>query len=112
MESIEAYLLLFGVVIVVGQLFNRSTIPVALLLVITGMLLSFFPFIPRLDLSPTLVLNVFLPLLVYEISAYSSWGDFKKNIRPIALLSVGHVIFIALLIAIVIHALLPELGWP
>ena len=77
------------------------------------MLLSFIPDFPAIKLNPNLVLNILLPLIVYQISAYASWKEFKKNSRPIALLSIGHVIFITFLVAVIVcHALLPQLGWP
>jgi CPA1 family monovalent cation:H+ antiporter len=94
MESFIVYLILFSVIVVLGHTFRKSTIPIGLIFVITGMLLSFIPFIPDIHLNPTLVLNFFLPLLIYVISAFSSWRDMKKQARPIALLSIGHVVFI------------------
>lgn len=112
MEQIEIYIVLFGIIVIVGQIFRKSTVPISLLLVITGMLLSLIPAFPRVTLDSTTVLNIFLPLLIYQISAFSSWKDVKKNLRPISLLSVGHVIFITTLVAVVIHALIPQLGWP
>lgn len=112
MDQFIVYLILFSIIILVSHLFQKSTIPIPLILVIVGMLLSFVPFFPEIKLDSTLVLDFFLPLLVYEISAFSSWRDMKKQFRPIALLSVGHVIFITVLVAIVIHFLIPQLGWP
>jgi Na+/H+ antiporter len=112
MGQLETYLILLAIIVVIGQLFSKSPIPISLLLVITGMLLSLVPIFPHINLNPTLVLNVFLPVLVYQISAFTSWQDFKKNLRPIALLSVGHVIFIVILIAVIMHALIPQLSWP
>jgi len=112
MEQFIIYLLLFSIIVFLGQLFEKSVIPNALILVIAGMLLSLVPFFPAITLDSNLVLNFFLPLLVYEIGAFSSWRDMKKQFRPIALLSIGHVIFITFLVAIVIHALIPSLGWP
>jgi Na+/H+ antiporter len=112
MEQITLYIILFAVVVLVGQLFNKTAIPIALLLIITGMLLSFIPGFPTVRLNPDIVLDVFLPLMVYEISVLASWQEMRKNYRPIALLSIGHVIFITLLIAATIHALLPQMGWP
>lgn len=112
MDSLIIYLILFAAVALMGQLFQRSTIPIALILVIFGMVLSFIPFFPEIHLDSKLVLNVFLPLLVYEISAFSSWRDMKKQMSPIALLSIGHVVFITILVALVFHALLPQMGWP
>jgi CPA1 family monovalent cation:H+ antiporter len=112
MEQIESYLFMFCVIIAIGQLFRSSAIPIALILLIAGVLISFLPFVPQINLNPHLVLDIFLPLLVYESSAFSSWRDIKKNIRPIALLSIGHVIFITILVAVCAHALIPDLGWP
>ena len=112
MDLFIIYLLLFGIIVLLGQLFRKSTVPIALILVIFGMLLSFIPFFPEVHLDSQLVLNFFLPLLIYQISSFSSWRDMRKQLRPIALLSVGHVIFITILVAIVIHALIPQMSWP
>lgn len=111
-DSTEVYTALLAIVVIVGTLFSKSPVPTSLLLVITGMFLSLIPGFPHIDIKPDLVLDVFLPLLIYQISVSSSWKDVKKNLRPIALLSVGHVIFIAFLVAFVIHAVIPEMGWP
>ena len=112
MDQFIIYLLLFSIIVFLGQLFQKSTIPLTLILVIFGMLMSFVPYFPDVNLDSNLVLDFFLPLLVYQISSFSSWRDMKKQFRPIALLSIGHVIFITLLVACVIHALIPHLGWP
>jgi monovalent cation/hydrogen antiporter len=112
MIEIITYLALFGIVVIIGQLFDRLVIPIALLLVFVGMLLSLIPNFSWVTLNPNLVLNIFLPLLIYQISAFASWQDFKKHIRPISLLSVGHVIFITILVALVLKKFIPELGWP
>ncbi len=112
MDTIEIFVILFGIIVAVAQLFNKSSIPTSLLLVITGMILSFLPYFPQINLNPDIVLNIFLPVLVYEISAYSSWQDLKKNVRPVILMSVGHVLFITAVVAVVIHALIPQIGWP
>lgn len=112
MDQLATYVILFGIIVIIGQIFHRSSYPISLLLVLTGMILSFVPGFPNVTLNSALVLNVFLPLLVYQISSFSSWQDFKKNLRPIALLSVGHVIFIMLVVAVVVHIVIPELGWP
>ncbi len=112
MEKIEIIVLLFTIILIIGQVFRKSPIPTSLLLVLVGMILSYIPEFPRVTLNPEIILDIFLPLLVYQISTMSSWYDFRKNLRPIALLSVGHVIFITVAVAVVIHALIPELGWP
>lgn len=112
MDQFIIYLILFSIIVLLGQLFQKSSIPLALILVIFGMAMSFVPIFPHIILDSNLVLNFFLPLLIYQISSFSSWRDIKKQMRPIALLSVGHVIFITVFVAIVIHALIPQMGWP
>lgn len=112
MELFIIYLILFAFIVFLGQIFQNSTTPLALILVIFGFLLSFVPFFPEIHLDSNLVLNIFLPLMVYQISAFSSWHDIKKQIRPISLLSIGHVVFITILVAVVFHALIPQIGWP
>ena len=112
MEQFEIYIVLFGAIVIIGQLFKDSSIPISLLLVMTGMLLSLLPAFPHINLDSTLVLHIFLPLLVYQISSFSSWRDVKKDLRPITLLSVGHVVFITFVVAIVAHALIPQFSWP
>jgi monovalent cation/hydrogen antiporter len=112
MDPFIIYLTLFSIIVILGQTFQKSTIPIALILVITGMLLSFIPFFPEIYLNSKLILNIFLPLLIYEICAFSSWHDMKKQARPITLLSIGHVIFITCIAAMVIHILIPQMSWP
>lgn len=112
MDPFIIYLILFSIIVLLGQLFQKSTVPVALILVILGMVLSFIPFFPETHIDSKLVLNIFLPLLIYQISSFSSWHDIKKQARPITILSIGHVFFITLLVAVVIHALIPQIGWP
>lgn len=112
MDQLVIYIILFSIIVFFGQLFQKSSVPLALILVITGMILSFLPYFPKIGLNSEVVLNLFLPILIYQISAFSSWRELKKQIRPIASLSLGHVVFITLLVAIVIHTLIPKMGWP
>jgi CPA1 family monovalent cation:H+ antiporter len=44
-------------------------------------------------LDPELVFLFFLPPLLYPAALYTSWRDFRANIRPISLLAVGLVLF-------------------
>src|SRR5579872_6617410 len=112
MDQSIIYLILLGVIAVVGALFHKAAVPSSLLLVIVGMLLSFFPAFPQVEINPKLILEVFLPLLVYETSALMSWRDVKLNLQPIMVMSIGHVLFITVLVAVAVHYLIPSLGWP
>lgn len=112
MEQEIIYVFLFSIILIMGLAFKKFRVPITLILVIAGMILSFIPQFPKVRVDPDLMLHVFLPILIYQISAFSSWYDFKKNIRPITLLSIGHVVFITFIVAYIMHGLIPELGWP
>lgn len=112
MEQFAIYIILFGIIVIVGQVFDKTTIPLSLILVIVGMILSMVPNFPTVTLNPDVVLDIFLPILIYQASSFSSWKEYKKNFRPITLLSIGHVVFITCIVAFIIHALKPDLGWP
>lgn len=111
MDQIEIYIGLLSLSVMVSFLFRKTSIPPPLLLLITGLMISLIPHVPRVQLNPELVLDIFLPMLIYPASALFSWRDVKSNLKPILFLSIGHVLFIAALVAVVIHALIPELGW-
>src|SRR6201985_2995386 len=64
------------------------------------------PGVPSLELPPELVLLVVLPPLIYSASVAMSWREFKSNLRPIILLSVGCLIFPAFMVAAATHYLI------
>jgi len=78
---------------------RRWDVPHAILLVLLGLALSFLPWMPRLELDPTLVLTLFLPPLLYNAGVGMSWRGFRQNLRPILLLAVGAVVFTAACVA-------------
>ncbi|MBS0289632.1 MAG: Na+/H+ antiporter [Proteobacteria bacterium] len=112
MSQIELLVLLLGLIAIVGFIFRKSVIPTSLFLVLTGILLSLPIDFPLISRHPDLVLNVFLPLLLYQISSFSSWREYRKQIKPILLLSVGHVLFITVLVACFVRYCFPQISWP
>ena len=98
---------LVATVTVVTGLSRRSPVPAPLLLTVVGVVASFIPGIPNVDLSPELVLVGFLPPLLYAAALKTSLVDFRRNRRPIALLSVGLVIATTLVVGLVTWWLLP-----
>jgi Na+/H+ antiporter len=59
--------------------------------------------IPTLGLDPDVVLFVMLPPLLYSAALESSYVDIRRNMRPILHLSVGLVVFTAVLVAGTVH---------
>lgn len=104
--NFQVFLVLLAVLAGVALLARRLHIAPAILLLVTGIGIAFVPGVPRLELPPDLVLLLILPPLIYSASVAMSWRDFKANIRPIALLAIGCVIFTACAVATATHYLL------
>jgi monovalent cation/hydrogen antiporter len=106
--------LLAVMVTVTGLLFlaRRIAVPYPILLVLGGLILGFVPGLPRLQLSPDLVLLVFLPPLLYEAAFFSSPRDLRASLRPISLLAIGLVLTTMGAVAATAHAVVDGLSWP
>lgn len=99
--------LLFLVTMLV-MLGEKLRISYPIFLVIAGLLLSFIPGIPRVEINPEIVFSIFLPPLLYEAAWFTSWKDFWKWKRPISLLAFGLVIFTSCIIAYLSEAMIPN----
>ena len=102
----QIFLILLAVLAGTALLARRINIAPAILLLLAGIALAFVPGMPSLELPPELVLLLVLPPLIYSASVAMSWREFKFNLRPIILLSVGCVIFTAFAVAAATHYLI------
>jgi Na+/H+ antiporter len=102
----QIFLILLAVLAGTALLARRINVAPAILLLLAGVALAFVPGMPALELPPELVLLVVLPPLIYSASVAMSWREFRYNLRPIILLSVGCVIFTAFAVAAATHFLI------
>jgi monovalent cation/hydrogen antiporter len=98
---------LVSVVTAVGALARRFGLPAPLILTLVGAVASFVPYIPRVELTAELVLFGLLPPLLYAAAIRTSLIDFRHNMRPIGLLSVGLVLFTTVGVGLVVWLMLP-----
>jgi Na+/H+ antiporter len=111
MDRVEVFVgLLIAAIPLVG-LARRWRIPYPIVLVIGGLGLGFVPGLPRIELSPDLVLLIFLPPLLYWESITAPTDEMRANARMIWPLAIGLVILTTAVVALVAHALVPALGW-
>jgi CPA1 family monovalent cation:H+ antiporter len=87
---------------------RRYNLSAPLLVVVVALGVALIPGVPRLELEPELVLTVVLPPLLYSTSLESSLTHFKRNLRPIVALGVVLVAVTAVVVALVVHLLLPD----
>src|SRR5262245_34510098 len=102
---------LIATVTAVTAMSRRAPLPAPLLLTVVGLVASYVPGVPGVELPPDVVLFGFLPPLLYAAAINTSLVDFRKNRRPIALLSVGLVIFTTVIVGFVTWWLLPVPAW-
>ena len=107
--EITVVLLAFVVAVVVAA--QKLNQPYPVVLVLAGLAVSFVPHLPAVQLNPDVFFFYFLPALIYPAALFTSWRDFRRNLRPILLLAIGLVLATMAVVASVAHAFVPELPW-
>ncbi|MFG2339210.1 Na+/H+ antiporter [Streptomyces yangpuensis] len=111
MDVLQLVALVAGSAAVAG-LARRTPVPAPLLLVAAGLAASYVPGVPAYTLDPHIVLPLLLPPLLYTAAVDSSYLDLRANIRPIAMLSVGYVLFATVVVGYATYLLVPGLSLP
>jgi len=104
-------LTLAALVVALTALARRLPIPSPILQVAAGAALALLPGVTVPTLDPDLVFFVFLPPILWAAAYFTNFREFRANIRPIGLLSVGLVIATTAAIAATAHALIPGMPW-
>jgi Na+/H+ antiporter len=102
----QTVLFMMAVLAAVAVAAKRLNLAPSILLVIAGIGMALVPGLPKVRLAPELVLLVILPPLIYSAGVSMSWRDFRFNLRPIALLAFGCVVFTTCAVAAAAHYLL------
>src|SRR4028119_2080417 len=103
---------LLGLVVVVAAvaaLSRRGPVAGPIPCVLVGVALSYVPGVPDYRIDPNVVLLLFLPPLLYSAAWRTSNRSLRANLRPIALLSVGLVLFTTLVVGLAAWAVGPGL---
>jgi monovalent cation/hydrogen antiporter len=110
--EIAFQLVALAIVVLAGTaLADRVRFPAPLGLIVVGVAASYLPGVPDVHLSSDVVLLGLLPPLLYSAAIQTSLVDFNAHRRAILLLSVGLVVFTALGVGALVHALLPDIAW-
>ncbi|MFJ5553225.1 Na+/H+ antiporter [Streptomyces sp. NPDC093225] len=108
MDALPLVWLVAGSAVVAG-IARRTPVPAPLLLVVVGLAVSYLPGVPPYGLDPHIVLPLLLPPLLYTAAVDSSYLDLRANARPVAMLSIGYVLFATLVVGWVAYLLVPGL---
>ncbi|MDN2501741.1 sodium:proton antiporter, partial [Nocardia nova] len=96
-----------AVAVALAALARRIGMAEPLLLTVAGVVASYLPFVPQIDIDPEWVLLGLLPPLLYTASISTSLLEFKPKKVSITLLSVGLVLATTFAVAAVVWRLLP-----
>ncbi|WP_330240684.1 Na+/H+ antiporter [Streptomyces sp. NBC_00525] len=108
MDALPLVALVAGSAATAG-LARRTPVPAPLLLVAAGLIASYVPGVPTYTLDAHIVLPLLLPPLLHTAAVDSSYLDLRANLRPVALLSVGYVLFATVVVGWLAHLLVPGL---
>ena len=111
MDILTALIIDLIVIAVLFEVARRLDLPYPALFVLGGLALGFIPGLPSVDLEPELVLLVFLPPLLFVAAFQTPIRDLRRNLGPIARLSIALVILTTVVVAAVAQALVPGMGW-
>ena len=109
MGELSVVLVVLGATVLVLPVADRLRLPYPLLMLVFGLVLAVIPGIPVLQINPELILPLLLPPLLYSAARSTSWLEFKRNWRAIALLAVALVLVTAFTVGLVLQALVPGL---
>ena len=84
LDRLLVFLLIAGIV---AMLTRRLRVPYSVGLVLTGIILSLFPFFANVPLSKELIFNVFLPPLVFEAALQIRWKELRRELPVILMLA-------------------------
>ncbi|MFF4491948.1 Na+/H+ antiporter [Streptomyces sp. NPDC001544] len=111
MDVMPLLLLVAGSAAIAGAA-RRTPVPAPLLLVAAGLLVSYVPGVPDYTLDPDVVLPLLLPPLLYTSATDSSYLDLRAQLRPVALLSVGYVLFATFVVGWAVYRIVPGIPLP
>jgi Na+/H+ antiporter len=110
-REIEIILGLIFAATLLQPIARRLDVPVAIVQVFGGILLSALPFIPTVPINPDVTFVLFVPPLLYRAAATSSLRDTRRDLRPILALAVALVLLTIAVVAVLAHTIAPRIPW-
>ena len=96
---------------ILAALARRIGAPYPALVALAGAALALIPGVPTLVLDPELALALFVAPVLLDAAFDSSPRDLRANWRVVAGLALGAVALTIIFVAIVAHALVPDMSW-
>src|SRR5213596_2828030 len=104
-EKTELILICLVAVALLAIVARKIRVPYPILLTCGGVLLALVPGLPAIHLEPKLVFDLFLPPLLYPAAIFTSWRDFRLNLRSILPMAIVLVLLTMTVTAYLFHGL-------
>jgi Na+/H+ antiporter len=101
------YIVLIIIILFLVMLGQKLKIAYPIVLVLGGLVLSFYPGVHAININPELIFVIFLPPLLYEAAWYTSWKDLWRWRRVITSFAFLIVIVTSLVVALVSSVIIP-----
>lgn len=107
LENFPFYLGILLVILLLIMLANKIKVAYPILLVLAGLVISFIPGVPVINIEPELIFFIFLPPLLYEAAWKISWKEMWRWRRIITSFAFVVVFLSALSVALVANYIIP-----
>lgn len=107
LQNFPFYLGLLIVIVLLIMVANKIKVAYPILLVLAGLIISFIPGVPVINIQPELIFFIFLPPLLYEAAWKVSWKEMWKWRRIITSFAFVVVFLSALSVALVANYFIP-----
>lgn len=106
-EKFIPYVAIVIVILLLVMLSQKLKVAYPVVLVLGGLVISFIPGLPLIQIDPELIFIIFLPPLLYEAAWYTSWKELWKWRRVISSFAFLIVLITSLVVALVAHSCIP-----
>jgi monovalent cation/hydrogen antiporter len=106
-EQLPFMLALVAAIVLIEMLADKLRIAYPILLVVAGLLISFIPALPKVQVDPDMIFFIFLPPLLFEAAWSISFKEMRKWWRIIGSFAFIVVFFSALAVAVFTNHFIP-----
>ncbi|ASZ14953.1 Na+/H+ antiporter [Chitinophaga pendula] len=106
-QHLPFLLALIGIIVLIEMLATRLRVAYPVLLVVAGLLISFVPGLPSVQVDPNMIFFIFLPPLLFDAAWGISFKEMKKWWRIIGSFAFLVVLFSALTVALLTNYFIP-----
>lgn len=105
-DPMHLYVILVAIAAGAAVLARQLRTAPSIVLVLIGIGLALIPGTPSVELDPEVALTIILPPLIYWAGVSMSWQEFRRNMRAVAWMAIGCVVFTTVAVAAIAHGLL------